>query len=70
MVLQGCLLIFSVLKLKTEERVWVSQKHKLLLKQLDSLAVSWKKIQHLCPWKSKFVLIYQPDLSSAKPAKR
>lgn len=34
---------FSVLLLKTEERVWVFQKHKLLHKQLDSLAVSWKK---------------------------
>lgn len=43
MVLRGCLFIFSVLMLKTEERVWVFLKHKLLHKQLDSLAVSWKK---------------------------
>lgn len=69
MVFSGCVLILSVLTLKTEESVWVSQKHKLLRKHL-SLAVSWKRKKSSISvhGKSKFVLIHQPDRSAAKPA--
>lgn len=71
MVLRDCVFIFSVLTLKTEERVRVSQKHELLHKQLDSLAVSCEKKSSISVHgKSKFVLIYQPDASATKPAKK
>lgn len=41
-------LVFSCWR---QERFWVFKKHGLHHKQPNSLAASWKKIQHLCPWK-------------------